>query len=220
MNRYVVAVALTLTATGCAAPNTQFQNAGGQTANCSAAGFGLAGTAFALMSHQDCVNRMRAAGFTEVGQAIANPQPSPHASSVSMALPTGWEPKDMTPAMISGGSTLHATNRTTDSSFVLSAADKNGITDVTAYANARRAALQSHLITPSASAVQSVEVAGKPAKRYTVSGSLRNGLAVTYLVTIIEGTTQLVMLNSWTSTANYAEQKAALEQLPTLVTGI
>jgi hypothetical protein len=63
----LVAGAFALLLAACATPTTVLQNDLGQTATCSTAGFGILGTATALVAHGNCVESYRAAGFHEIG---------------------------------------------------------------------------------------------------------------------------------------------------------
>lgn len=149
----------------------------------------------------------------------APPASTPTTSKLGLNLPAGWEQKPLLENMRSGG-VLYATNRTTDSGALLSAVNREGITDLMAFANSRRANQASRLKEALWSEVSRVEVNGKPALRFIVTGLGRTGLKVTYMWTIIEGATEIAVLNAWTTAAAFEEQKEALSRLAENITGL
>ena len=61
---------------------------------------------------------------------------------------------------------------------------------------------------------------GKKAYRYTVAGSVKSGMKITYMTTLIEGASEIAIVNTWTTTADYVNRREALELLATNVTGL
>jgi hypothetical protein len=72
LSKSVLVSALLLTS--CATPSTILQNNQGQMVTCSAAGFGILGTATALVAHGNCVDTYEAAGFHKFGPATVAAQ--------------------------------------------------------------------------------------------------------------------------------------------------
>jgi len=140
-------------------------------------------------------------------------------SKLGLNLPVGWEKQPLLENMRIGG-VLYATNRTIDSGVLLSAVNREGITDLMAFANARRANQTSRLKEALWSEVSRVEVNGKSALRFIVTGLGRTGLKVTYMWTIIEGATEIAVLNAWTTAAAFDEQREALSKLAENITGL
>lgn len=167
------------------------------------------------------------------GQAVAYTQPtnqpdantatrsaaSPPTSNLSLTLPPGWTRLPLTPQM-SSGAVLYATNRTIDAGAFLATSTRDGITDLAAFANARKANLANGLTDLQQSDTLQLEVNGKKAFRFTIAGAVKSGVKITYLMTIVEGGTEIAVLNAWTTTANFENQRAAIELLATNVTGL
>ena len=61
--------------TACATPSTPLQNDEGRVYNCSAWGFGVIGTIAALSATQNCVDKMKAAGWHPAGETSASATP-------------------------------------------------------------------------------------------------------------------------------------------------
>jgi hypothetical protein len=149
--------------------------------------------------------------------SVALPQ---SATKVRLNLPAGWEQKALTDKLASSGALAYATNRTTDTAAVLMAAKREGITDLMTYAVSRRAAQANNLADVRQSEVTQVEVNGKRGMRFDVTGALKNGVKVTYQITLVEGTTDIGILSVWTTAAGYEQQRAAMEQLAVNISGL
>lgn len=148
-------------------------------------------------------------------QALA---PASKTSNVRLTLPAGWEERPLLDSMKTDG-IVYALNRTTDTGTYLSVAKREGITDLQAYASTRRANQVSRLSDAQQSEISQVKVNGKTAYRFEVTGTLRSGLKIAYLMTVIDGPTEIAVLNTWTSAANYERQKEAMERLSESVIG-
>jgi hypothetical protein len=210
---------------GCAAPSTKLQNASGQVVDCSAWGMGVLGASAALLSQHDCVDRMQAQGYREMG-AVPMPQTGPTSgglsvasSNIQVALPAGWDRKPLTSAMQNGG-ILYAQNPTIDGAIFVRAVARNSIGDFKTFVESRRAAQVSGLTNAQASEIAELDINGRPALRYTVTGRVGNGMLVTYLTTFIAGKDQIAVVNTWTSQANFAAQTERLAHLSSLVGGM
>lgn len=150
----------------------------------------------------------------------ASSSPSQITSNIRLELPTGWERRTLSEQMASGGGFLYATNRTTDSGLLLSASRRDGITDLMEFAVTRRANQANRLTDPQQSQVLQIEIKGKKALRFEVTGALKSGLKLTYMMTVIEGATEIAILNTWTTAANFENQKGAMAQLSENVVGL
>jgi len=146
--------------------------------------------------------------------------PTPNTSKILLSLPAGWEQKTLNEQMILGGGILYATNRTTDSGLLLSASKREGITDLMAYGTSIRANQTSRLKDPQQSEVSQIEINGKKALRFDVTGLQNSGLKLKYMITVIEGATEIAILNTWTTAAGFEEQKGAMGQLAENVIGL
>ena len=148
------------------------------------------------------------------------PAPAQYASKIGLTLPAGWEQKALTEQMVIGGGVLYAINRTTDTGALLNASKREGITDLMAFAISRRANQANKLTDPQQSQVSELEVHGKKALRFDVTGLLKTGLKLTYMMTVIEGTTEIAVLNTWATATNFEQQKEAMGLLAENVTGL
>jgi hypothetical protein len=150
----------------------------------------------------------------------ATTSPPAHISKAGIDLPDAWTPQTLTDALKAENALLHAANRNTDTWLVLSAMSHKGITDMKAFATARRSALANMLTEAQVSEISQSMKNGVPAWQYTVSGKLKNGTDVTYLMTIFDTDGEIVALNTWTTTTGFAGQKVAMEGLSTRISGL
>lgn len=146
--------------------------------------------------------------------------PTPYASKLSLSLSAGWEQKALNESMVIGNGILYATNRTTDTGVLLSATKREGITDLMEFANARKANQANRLTDPKQSEISQIEIGGRKALRFDVTGALKSGLKLTYMMTIIEGSTEIAIVNTWTTAANFERQREALVLLTESVSGL
>lgn len=163
---------------------------------------------------------MQAAGYRSVSKDTVAPQPSPDAANLKISLPDGWVVKPLTDAMASGGGSVYALNPALDAGLLLSAAKRDGVNDLMAYASARRASQENRLLNPQSSDIIRIEVDGKLGLRFEVSGFVKGGVKVTYLYTIIEGNSQIAVVNAWTKAIDFQTQRKALESLTYQVSGL
>jgi hypothetical protein len=150
--------------------------------------------------------------------AAATPSMPPIKSKVGIKFPAGWA--EVKIAVISPEIILQGLNRTIDAGALLGTARREGITNTLAYATTKRADQINRLTDPSPSNIVQVDVNGKKAYRYTVSGSIKTGIKVTYLTTVVEGLSEIVTLNTWTGSSNFESRRPALEALSTDLTGL
>lgn len=149
----------------------------------------------------------------------ASPAPAPYVSNLRLNLPVGWESKPMPENLARSGWFVYAINRNTDVYATLAATTHEGITDMLAYAQSRRAALIGNLTDAVPSEISQVEINGRRAFRGTVTGKVKTGQTVTYLGTVIEGPQEIAVLLTWTFPANFGQQEDAMGQLAENVVG-
>jgi len=150
--------------------------------------------------------------------APRTPAPTPYVSNLRLTLPAGWESKPV-PESAAKVWFLYAVNRNTDVYAALSATTHDGITDMLAYTQTRRAAAIGDLTDAVPSEISQIEINGRRAFRYSVTGKLKAGQTITRLLTIIEGPKEIALLNTWTFAANFAQQQDAMAQLAENVVG-
>ena len=88
------------------------------------------------------------------------------------------------------------------------------------FAKTRRANQANRLTDPQQSEVSQIQISGRNAFRFEVTGTLKSGQKITFMVTIIEGTTEIASLNTWTTAVNFERQKEAMGLLAENITGL
>jgi hypothetical protein len=144
----------------------------------------------------------------------------PYALKINLSLPAGWERKALTEPMIMRNVILFATNRTIDSGVYLFAEKREGITDLMEYAYTRRSNQANALTDPHLSNISQIEIGGKKALRFDVTGKVKNGVKITYMMTVINGSTEIAIVNTWTTAADYERRKEAMTLLAENVSGL
>jgi len=89
-----------------------------------------------------------------------------------------------------------------------------------AFTIARRNTQVSRLTDALMSQVSQLQVNGRTAYRYEVTGKVRSGMKITYITTVIEGAKEIAVLNTWTAAANFELQKQSMERLAQNVEGL
>lgn len=141
-------------------------------------------------------------------------------SKLTLALPVGWAQNSLTPEFKSAHGLVYAINRTADIGLLLSATPREGISDFETFTNTRRALQANQLTEVQQSELMKVEVNGQPALRFSVTGVGKSGIRFTYLTTVVEGRSEIALLNTWTSAANFASQRSAMELMSNQITGL
>ncbi len=150
------------------------------------------------------------------------PSPSeaaPTPTNVKLNLPPGFEEKSLTVAQRQTGFVTLSLNRTADVGVSVAIDRHEGISDVLTYTTSRRAIQLSRLQDATASDVTTVNITGRKAYRFETNGKI-NGVRIAYVVTVVEGSTQLVIVSAWTSAANLSAQRLLLEGMAARVDGI
>lgn len=141
-------------------------------------------------------------------------------SKVNLPLPSGWEQLKPTKVMLSGNVIVFAKNLKTNVLLALSAEKRESVKDLMGFAIERRTRLAKVHTNAWQSEVSQIEINGIRALRFDVTGTLKNGKDVTYLVTVIEGATEIAILITSTDKANYERHKEEMKLLAYNVTGL
>lgn len=149
---------------------------------------------------------------------VATVASSQYHSGISFDLPAGWITKQIPSNLAAEGIFLLAANYAIDSGVAVSSISRSDIADFKAYAGSREQSQVSRLSDAQASKLSEIEVNGQPAYRFTVTGVI-NGIRITYLHTFVEGQSNIVDVNAWTSSSNFPTQQSTLTSLSTRVTG-
>lgn len=145
--------------------------------------------------------------------------PSTYVSAVKFSAPEAWASKPLTDSQSKAGWSEKIANRNIDVEALLSATTHAGITDVSAYTATRRAALLGIVTDAEAPNIVSIEINGRHAYRYVVTGKTAAGQKATYVGTVIEGPKDIAVMLAYTFAANYATQKDAIGELSDHVVG-
>jgi ribosomal protein L32 len=160
-----------------------------------------------------------AAGASKVTASDDATVPSVPDSKVGFTMPPGW-----TKSTQAAGSVgmLKGINKTIDAGFLLEVAQRDGITDTMAYAITLRANQVGRLANATPSEIVTMEVGGRKAYRFTVAGELKSkgAMDITYQTTVIEGASEIAVVNVWTGSANFELRHEAMAQLAVNVTGL
>jgi hypothetical protein len=155
-----------------------------------------------------------------VNAAPAAPTPSvPGADKLIFTLPPGFETKPLPGNLRISGAIFFALNHTLDIGFAVTPVRHEGISDLMAFAQSRRANQADRLKDATYTDVTPLVVKGLAAVRYTVTGTF-NSVKATFVVTLIDGRDEIVIVNAWAGASNAQLQMAVLESLADAVSGI
>jgi uncharacterized membrane protein len=144
---------------------------------------------------------------------------APAGDQLAIDLPAGFALLAISESLKSQSVRFYALNRTLDIGVLVAPVRHEGITDLMVYAQTKRASQVDRLKDATFTEVTQVDVAGRPAARYSVTGMYSN-LKITYVTSIVDGTSELVIVNAWTGATNAQRQMNVLESLAGTVSGI
>lgn len=142
------------------------------------------------------------------------------ATRPTLTLPNGWIEQPIPSNLAGPESVLFALNRTMDAGMFLRVTPRSAVTDFLMFTRSLRSEQQSKVRNPEATEVVELQISGRRAWRYTVTGTVPQEMRITYLMTVIEGESEILVLNSWTSTPNFALIEDALSGLASSVAGL
>jgi hypothetical protein len=219
----IIIVALAVSLAACAAPSTLLQNDQGQVVTCSAAGFGILGTATALVAHGNCVDTYKSAGFHEPGASSTVAQSGPSTATskdgtIQLLLPSGWQQADfptksgqpIPPAIL-----IYARNISLDAALVVTSDDKRDI-EIAGYEAVIQNRLVAKMTETQSSPIENLVINQHSAMRFDASGVI-DGVRYHYLATIVETPTKMLKLNAWTLESKFADRR---DGLAILVSGL
>ena len=97
--------------------------------------------------------------------------PVPGADQLALALPPGFALKAVDDNLKNAGAALYAVNRTLDIGMAVMPVPHEGVTDLTAFASTKKAAQVDRLKDGTSSEVARLEIGGRNAVRYSVTGT-------------------------------------------------
>lgn len=160
-------------------------------------------------------------------RALLEPSSSPaptaapaFTSKAGIDLPDGWAPVELNDKVKAKGYFFQAANRTIDAGLLMSAAKREGITDMLEFAKTKRIAQVAALKDGQGSEIDKILINGLPAWRFEVSGkSPTSGRDLTWLLTFIDAGTEIVDIRAFMFTAGYSSHKEELGHLAYSIKG-
>jgi len=135
-------------------------------------------------------------------------------------LPSGWEPIELPERQRANGFFFGAKNSSLDAGLGLSARKREGIADMLTYFKSRRDDQISRLNDAQSGEIETLEINGRPAWRCEIRGTGKSsGKEVTFMLTILDGGSEIVILNAWMNTPS-PELRAELRRLAYNISGL
>ena len=213
----------------CTSEHAVLKNDAGQTVVCAHEGWGWLGAPVAAAQQSSCLKKAKEAGFKDgaVPGAVVSPSvvstgvnASAKSRNLNIAFPAGWAVQSLSESQRAEGDALVAYNKTTDSWALVSAVSLEGLTDRDAYVLSRRANQESRVKDATHSEITLVDVNGRAARRFEVTGMAPDGRRVTFLYTVIFGQSDVVVVNAWTPAPSFDGQKSTFEGFAERLAGI
>ena len=176
-----------------------------------------------------CTDAVRPIRALLVPSTVATPAPSTLSSptlvqedttEAKIQLPLGWEILPIKDTMKGKGIVLYALNKTLDAGLFLTTIKRSGIADITTFVETRRTTQEANLREPKSSEISRLLTNGLNAWQFSTSGKLTNGMRLTYLQTIYDGETEVVILNIWTLEGSFERQKDNFIKIAESLTGL
>jgi hypothetical protein len=146
--------------------------------------------------------------------------PPPAVDQLAMALPAGFVLRPAPENLKAAGAVFFAVNGTLDIGVTVIPLRHDGVTDLTAFASTRRANESGALKNATWTEVTRIEIGGRNAAQFRVTGTTSTNMKVTFVSTFIEGHDQIVFVNAWSGATNALQQMSVLESLAATVSGI
>jgi len=147
---------------------------------------------------------------------------TPNVTKAKIQLPNGWEQKELLESMKDGGGVLFAINRTTDSGILVSTQKRSGISDMASFAKTNAARQISSLNNGKLQSLDQRNILGLNAWQIQATGSSKTGSnkEFTYYKTLFDAGDEIVIVNLWTSSANFDNQKDEYQRILSSIEGI
>jgi hypothetical protein len=144
-------------------------------------------------------------------------------SKAGFNLPDEFEAKTITDLQRFNGALLVATSKLqANKGVVVNARKKLATSDPTSIANAVEKAQVAGLVDAKSLNPEQLQINGARAWRFEVEGTTKGmfGQKLTYLVTVLEGDSEILIVNAFIPTADYDANKAELKKLAESVEGL
>ena len=143
-------------------------------------------------------------------------------TNAKIDLPSGWDQKDLSDAMKASGTVFYRLNTSIDSGLMLFTRKRVDTPDVSAYVKSRIAQQSNNLDNSITKDISKTTINGLPIWQVEVTGNLKTDtkIPITYLLTFFESADEVVLINIWTSPANFGYQKESYQQILRTISGI
>jgi hypothetical protein len=143
-------------------------------------------------------------------------------SKAGIEIPEGYEQKLLNETQRFAGMLLKAENSASRTGFLVSTRRRAPNADPAAVARSIGDSMTRLLQEGSAAHDEQLQINDMNAWRFEVAGKTKGlfGQSVTYLVTILEGNEELVVVNAWAPTGSFAKERQGLEKIAAGVKGI
>lgn len=152
--------------------------------------------------------------------ATATPSPAVSVDQLAIALPPGFVLRPAPEKLKAAGAVFFAVNGTLDIGVAVIPLRHEGVTDLTAFATARRTNQSDALKDVTWTEITRLEIGGRNAAQFKVTGTTSTNIKITFVSTFIEGHDQIVFVSAWAGAANALQQMTVLESLAATVSGI
>ena len=143
-------------------------------------------------------------------------------SKAGLDLSEGYTPDALNEVQEFNGTLLHATNKSNESYVSVSTVRGEIISDFDHYVENLRAGSGKNLNNTKVGDLQKLTINGLPARQYTINGDLKNlyGTSMTFLVTVLQGSDEVVLIQSWCPTRKYAKNSPEFIHISQSIVGI
>lgn len=143
-------------------------------------------------------------------------------SKAALEIPEGFEPKNLTDVQRAQGYVLRAEHPIKKTGVLVTARKKDGKIDTRGVAHAVAQSLSKAVSDVTTNNEEETVISGMPALRFELTGKNKGvfGRTFTYMVTVIDGTDELLVVNAWAPTDSYEEEKVTLRQISASVKGL
>lgn len=133
----------------------------------------------------------------------------------------GWTQRTIPDSHKSSGVIFLGSQPTTDAWLSVSSTPRVGNIDLMSLARERLANFRNGMTNANESEIISSKINGIPVLRFNISGQLRSTKNnLTYAWTVFDLPNEVLIVNSWIPTVNWAFEKQTLEKLPERISGL
>lgn len=140
-------------------------------------------------------------------------------SALKINLPAGWSVTQVSDAAQKRGAIFRASNYEIEADLLLFSLTNQGVSDLTQFAIQQRGLMIAVRTDMKIGDIEAQEIDGNPARRFTVSGTEKNGRVTTSVVTIIRGEREIAILSVSAPASKFDDVSHLLNQMPDLIYG-